>query len=81
MPMYSLTILPRGQALGYTSFVPEKELFLQTKDMFDAQLDVTLGGRVAEEIIFGRSNLSQPQHHHWLRVGLEEQHPDRLRNR
>jgi ATP-dependent Zn protease len=52
--MYSLTILPRGGALGYTSFVPEKELFLQTKDMFEAQLDVSLGGRVAEEIVFGK---------------------------
>lgn len=52
--MYSLTILPRGQSLGHTSFVPEKEIFLQTKEMFEAQLDVSLGGRVAEELIFGR---------------------------
>ena len=53
IPMYSLTILPRGQSLGHTSFIPEKEVFLQTKEMFEAQLDVSLGGRVAEELIFG----------------------------
>jgi ATP-dependent metalloprotease len=56
--MYSLTILPRGQSLGHTSFVPEKEIFLQTKDMFEAQLDVSLGGRVAEELIFGNKNIT-----------------------
>ena len=59
MPLYSLTILPRGGALGYTSFAPEKELFLQTKSMFESLLDVSLGGRVAEEIFFGKSKVKR----------------------
>lgn len=53
-PLYSVTILPRGGALGYTSFANDKEIYLMTKEMYEAQLDVSLGGRVAEELFFGR---------------------------
>lgn len=59
IPLYSVTILPRGPALGYTSFAQNKELFLQTKKYFKAQLDVSIGGRVAEELFFGKY---QPQY-------------------
>jgi ATP-dependent Zn protease len=55
-PLYSVTILPRGGALGYTSFANEKEVYLMTKEMYEAQLDVSLGGRVAEELFFGKTN-------------------------
>lgn len=57
-PLYSVTILPRGGALGYTSFAPDKEVYLMTKGMYEAQLDVSLGGRVAEEIFFGNKEIT-----------------------
>ena len=54
MPLRKVTIIPRGGALGYTSFTPEeKDQFGQTKSQLLASIDVSLGGRIAEELIFG----------------------------
>ncbi len=52
-PVRKITILPRGMALGVTWSMPEDDKHLQsTKELF-AQIVVLLGGRVAEEIVFG----------------------------
>jgi cell division protease FtsH len=49
-----VTIIPRGRAGGYTLFLPEEDsLRYTTASQFNAQLVSALGGRVAEEIIFG----------------------------
>lgn len=48
-----VTIIPRGQAGGYNLMMPKEETFLQTKKQLLDQITGYLGGRVAEEIIFG----------------------------
>lgn len=48
-----VTIIPRGGSLGHTSFVPDKEQYNMTKSQLLAQMDVSMGGRVAEELVFG----------------------------
>ncbi|KAI3389036.1 hypothetical protein SNEBB_009831 [Seison nebaliae] len=52
-PLHKVTIIPRGQALGYTASIPEKELYNQTKIQLLAEMDVCMGGRAAEELTFG----------------------------
>jgi cell division protease FtsH len=52
-PVHKVTIIPRGQALGVTSFIPtEDKLSYYRKKLMD-QLCMSLGGRVAEELVFG----------------------------
>jgi cell division protease FtsH len=53
-PLHKVTVLPRGGALGVTSWLPEKDKYSQYKDEILASIMVTLGGRIAEEIVFGR---------------------------
>jgi ATP-dependent metalloprotease len=53
MPIHKVTIIPRGQSLGHTAFLPEKDTYQQTKAQILAQIDVAMGGRVAEELAFG----------------------------
>lgn len=48
-----ITIIPRGRAAGITWFLPEERDF-KYKDQLESELAVSLGGRVAEEIVFGR---------------------------
>ncbi|MBW1852488.1 MAG: ATP-dependent zinc metalloprotease FtsH, partial [Deltaproteobacteria bacterium] len=53
-PVHKVSIIPRGiSALGYTLQVPEKEKFLSTRKELLDQVAILLGGRVAEEIVFG----------------------------
>ncbi|CAI5444041.1 unnamed protein product [Caenorhabditis angaria] len=52
-PLHKVTIIPRGQSLGHTAMLPEKDSYQLTKSQMLAQLDVMMGGRVAEELIFG----------------------------
>ena len=53
-PVHKVSIIPRGiGALGYTLQLPEKEKFLATKNELLDQVAILLGGRVAEEIVFG----------------------------
>jgi len=53
-PVHKVSIIPRAiGALGYTLQVPEKEKFLATKNELLDQVAILLGGRVAEEIVFG----------------------------
>lgn len=53
-----VTIIPRGASLGHTSFVPDKEQYNMTKSQLLAQMDVSMGGRVAEEIVFGADKVT-----------------------
>lgn len=52
-PVYKVTIIPRGRALGVTMFLPEQDRYSMSKIRLESQLCALFGGRVAEEIIFG----------------------------
>ncbi|MGQ9732455.1 MAG: ATP-dependent zinc metalloprotease FtsH [Candidatus Zipacnadales bacterium] len=52
-PTYKVTILPRGMALGYTINLPEDDRYLMSRDDLLKHMCQALGGRVAEDIVFG----------------------------
>ena len=52
-PIHKATIIPRGRALGMVMQLPERDEFSQTREQLHAQMAIAMGGRVAEEIIFG----------------------------
>ncbi len=52
-PVYKVTIIPRGRALGVTMFLPEEDRYSHTKQRLDSQICSLFGGRLAEEMIFG----------------------------
>ncbi|MDA0765250.1 MAG: ATP-dependent zinc metalloprotease FtsH [Verrucomicrobia bacterium] len=52
-PLHKVTIIPRGPSLGSTMFLPEEDRFTYRKNELLDQLIVAMGGRVAEEIVFG----------------------------
>ncbi|CAM9420881.1 unnamed protein product [Lampetra planeri] len=58
MPINKATIMPRGPTLGHVSLLPEDDRWSETKAQLLAQMDVSMGGRVAEEIIFGLDNIT-----------------------
>jgi len=58
MPVYKATIMPRGSALGMVSQLPEKDELSWTKKQLFARLDVAMGGRAAEEMMFGSENVT-----------------------
>jgi cell division protease FtsH len=52
-PVHKISIVSRGQALGYTISMPQEDRFLTTRAELSDTLAMTLGGRAAEEIVFG----------------------------
>ena len=52
-PVHKVSIISRGQALGYTISMPQEDKFLTTKAELTDTMAMTLGGRAAEEIVFG----------------------------
>jgi cell division protease FtsH len=52
-PVYKVTIIPRGRALGVTMFLPEGDRYSYSKRWLESKIASTFGGRVAEEMIFG----------------------------
>ena len=50
-PIHKITIIPRGQALGMTTFLPETDRLSMNKDALIARIKVALGGRAAEELM------------------------------
>jgi cell division protease FtsH len=52
-PVHKISIISRGQALGYTISLPSEDKFLTTKAELQDTMAMTLGGRAAEEIVFG----------------------------
>lgn len=52
-PVHKATIMPRGQALGMVMQLPDKDQTSMSRRQMLARLDVCMGGRVAEEIVFG----------------------------
>ena len=52
-PVHKISVVSRGQALGYTISMPAEDKFLTTKAQLEDIMAMTLGGRAAEEIVFG----------------------------
>ena len=52
-PVYKVSIIPRGRALGITMFLPEADRYSTSKRRLESRIATLFGGRVAEEIIFG----------------------------
>lgn len=57
-PVYKVTIIPRGRALGVTMFLPEEDRYSASKQRLNSQLASLFGGRLAEEIVFGPDNVT-----------------------
>ena len=57
-PIHKATIIPRGRALGMVMQLPERDEVSQTREQLDAQMAIAMGGRVAEEIIFGENKVT-----------------------
>jgi cell division protease FtsH len=52
-PVYKVSIIPRGRALGVTMFLPEEDRYSYSRRRLQSQIASLFGGRVAEELIFG----------------------------
>jgi cell division protease FtsH len=52
-PVYKVSIIPRGRALGVTMFLPEDDRYSYSKRHLESQLSSLFGGRIAEQLIFG----------------------------
>jgi cell division protease FtsH len=57
-PIHKATIIPRGRALGMVMRLPERDQYSYHRDKMYANLAVSMGGRVAEEVIFGHDKVS-----------------------
>jgi cell division protease FtsH len=57
-PVYKVSIIPRGRALGVTMFLPEQDRYSHSKRRLESQLASLFGGRVAEELIFGGDSVT-----------------------
>jgi cell division protease FtsH len=57
-PVYKVSIIPRGRALGVTMFLPEEDRYSHSKEHLESQISSLFGGRIAEEIIFGARSVT-----------------------
>jgi cell division protease FtsH len=57
-PVYKVTIIPRGRALGVTMFLPEEDRYSYSKERLESQITSMFGGRIAEELIFGKEKVT-----------------------
>ncbi|XP_060531979.1 ATP-dependent zinc metalloprotease YME1L [Cylas formicarius] len=57
-PLHKVTIIPRGPSLGHTAYIPEKERYHVTKSQLLAMMDTMMGGRAAEELVFGMDKIT-----------------------
>ncbi|KAI0699712.1 ATP-dependent metallopeptidase Hfl [Cytidiella melzeri] len=58
MPLHKVTCIPRGHALGYTSQLPLDDRYSRSFKEYLADIDVCMGGRVAEELVYGSENVT-----------------------
>jgi cell division protease FtsH len=57
-PVYKVSIMPRGGALGITMFLPERDQYSATKDKLESQISALFAGRVAEALIYGKNKVT-----------------------
>ncbi|SON57138.1 ATP-dependent zinc metalloprotease FtsH [Hartmannibacter diazotrophicus] len=58
MPVHKATIIPRGRALGMVKFLPEGDRYSMRYIEYTSHLAVAMGGRIAEELVFGKENIT-----------------------
>jgi cell division protease FtsH len=89
-PVHKISIISRGQALGYTISLPAEDKFLTTKSALMDQMAMTLGGRAAEELVFhevttGAANdiekVTATSKHMVMRYGMSEKLGPRMLGR
>jgi ATP-dependent metalloprotease len=56
--LYKATIMPRGQALGMTHMMPDMDQVSRSRKQYLADIDVSMGGKVAESLVYGEENVS-----------------------
>lgn len=57
-PIHKVTIIPRGPSLGHTAYIPKKDQYHTRKSELLASLDTMMGGRAAEELIYGPDRIT-----------------------
>ncbi len=57
-PVYKVSIIPRGRALGITMFLPEEDKYSASKQNLESQISTLFGGRIAEEMILGKDGVT-----------------------
>jgi len=57
-PVYKVTIIPRGRSLGVTMYLPEEDRYSQSKEQLESMISSMFGGRIAEQLIFGKENVT-----------------------
>jgi len=57
-PVYKVSIIPRARALGVTLFLPEDDRYSYSKTRLECQIASLFGGRIAEELIFGKESVT-----------------------
>jgi cell division protease FtsH len=57
-PVYKVSIMPRGRALGITMFLPERDQYSASKQKLESQISSLFGGRIAEEVVFGKEKVT-----------------------
>ncbi len=57
-PVYKVSIIPRGRALGVTMYLPEEDKYSQSKEQLESMLSSLYGGRIAEEMINGTDGVT-----------------------
>ena len=57
-PVYKVTIIPRGRALGVTMFLPEEDKYSASRQNLESQISTLFGGRIAEEMILGKEGVT-----------------------
>lgn len=57
-PVYKVSIIPRGRALGVTMFLPVEDRYSYSKERLESQISSLFGGRIAEELIFGKEKVT-----------------------
>ena len=57
-PVYKVSIMPRGRALGITMFLPERDHYSASKQKLESQISSLFGGRIAEELVVGRERVT-----------------------
>lgn len=57
-PVYKVSIIPRGRALGVTMFLPEEDRYSLSKEHLESQISSLFGGRIAEALVFGKDSVT-----------------------
>jgi len=57
-PVYKVTIIPRGRALGVTMYLPEEDRYTMSKQRLESTISSLFGGRIAEDLVLGSSGVT-----------------------